>query len=107
MNSLNRADVEINKKTGEFKVTHSWDEAQVIKECMEMRNDGTTGMIHGGKARRLARIPRMYFYTDPYLKNYMAARGKDENEARKSLDSFLWRHPEFRTSNPRGKAAMQ
>ena len=104
---MNKADVRVDEKHNEFSITHQWDEGKILRECMEMRNDGTDGMIHNGKARRLARIPRIYFFTDPYLKEYMECRGKDEPTARKALNSFLWRHPEFRTSVPGGRKVTQ
>ena len=38
------------------------------------------------------------------LRRYLQLRGKDNVEANRILDQWLWKHPEFRTCNPGGRS---
>lgn len=101
--ALLHSDVDIDKKNLDFKIKHFWDEGACLKECYESRMSGKEGDIEGGKAKRIASIPRPLFSTDIELKRYMQLRGVDNVEANKILDRWLWKHPEYRTCTPGGR----
>ena len=98
--SIIHSDVEIDKKTGEFKITHTWDEYQVMKACYLDRMNPGSENVEGGWGKRMARIPRARFLTDYELKMYSNLRGKDDVEAKKWMDKWLWKNPEFRCYTP-------
>lgn len=98
------SDVEVDKDTHEFRIKHTWDEGACLRECYESRMNGKEGWIEGNKAKRIASIPRVYFTTDIELRRYLQLRGKDNVEANRILDQWLWKHPEFRTCNPGGRS---
>ncbi len=100
------SDVDIDKKTGEFKIRHDFDIGPCLRECYEARMSGTEGDIDHGKAKRIACIPRVYFYTDINLMLYSKLRGEDDKEAQKYMDKFLWEHPEFRTTTKHGRKGV-
>ena len=92
------SDVEVDQKDGTFKIRHMADEGDCLRECYESRMSGLEGDIEGGKARRIACIPRYRFYTDYELIMYSRLRGKDNQEANRYMDKWLWKNPEYRTT---------
>jgi len=104
--ALIHSDVEIDKKTHDFRIKHSWDEGAVLRECYESRMSGKEGWIDGKKGKRIASIPKPLFYTDIELKRYMQLRGVDDIEAKNVLDRWLWKHPEYRTCNPGSRSGV-
>lgn len=97
------SDVEIDKSENEFRIKHTWDEGACLRECYESRMSGQEGWDENKRIKRIASIPRVYFTTDIELKRYLQLRGKDDEEAKKVLDRWLWKHPEYRTCNPGGR----
>ena len=89
------SDVEVDKDTHEFRIKHTWDEGACLRECYESRMSGKEGWIEGKKAKRIASIPRVYFTTDIELRRYLQLRGKDNVEANRILDQWLWKHPDY------------
>lgn len=98
--ALLHSDVEIDKNTHDFQIKHTWDEGACLRECYESRMSGKEGDIGGGKAKRIASIPRPLFYTDIELRRYMQLRGVDNAEAARIMNQWLWKHPEYRTCTP-------
>lgn len=94
------SDVELDQKDNTFKIKHFVDEGPCLQECYESRMSGLEGDIENGKAKRIACIPRYRFYTDYELIQYSKLRGKDNIEANKFMDMWLWKNPEYRTTNP-------
>ena len=103
---LLHSDVDIDKQDGTFKIKHFVDEGPCLRECYEARMSGNNGDIDGGKGKRIASIPRYRFYTDYELVMYSKLRGKDETEANKMMDRWLWKNPEYRTTNPGGRKGV-
>jgi hypothetical protein len=101
--SILHTDVEVDPKTHEFRIKHTWDEYACLKACYEERMSGNQGWLHNGKAKKLAMIPRELFSTDIELKRYMQLRGVDNVEAKKIMDRWLMKHPEYRTSSIGGR----
>jgi len=81
-----------------WKIQHTYDEYEIMKDCYERRMSGNEGDTGNGTGKLIARIPRHRLHSDIELQIYCQYKGKDNKEANKWLDRWLEKHPEFRTT---------
>lgn len=93
-----RISTNVSVENGEWKISHVYDEADVLKLCKEERDSGREGKLASGEGKMIARIPRHRFFSDIELQLYQQYKGKDDKEANEWLNRWLAKYPEFRTT---------
>lgn len=96
----------VSLENGKWEIQHTFDEAAVMRQCMEERNSGREGDIEGGKAKVICRIPRHRFYSDFELQMYQEYKGRDDIEANKWLNIWMYKNPQFRTTTGGRKSIL-
>lgn len=93
-----RISTNVSVENGEWKISHVYDEADVLKMCQEERNSGREGWLEHKEGKLIARVPRHRFFSDIELQMYQHHKGTDDKEANEWLNRWLAKYPEFRTT---------
>lgn len=92
-----RINTDVNFGEKEWEILHTYDETMIEKLCHAERMSGQNGFSEDRSRRTIARIPRHRLFSDIELLRWQQLRGKDNKEADRQLNLWLFKNPQFKT----------